>query len=121
MSGKLSQIAIDGIIREETRKVNGRLGFSNHLSPICRKKGLNPEDFGEVYEGLWRNVIQICHSHLKNTISVKKRYEEEIAKSPQQCKDEKGESHRQAEWRERIEKHPLGYRKRAEDSNRSPF
>lgn len=76
MSDKLYQIIIDAVIKEETRKATERLGFFNHLIPICYRKRLSSENFEEIYGGLLKNIIKFCEARLKNTIATKKRYEE---------------------------------------------
>lgn len=83
MNKELDQIMIDHIVNEGKQKANEKLGFFNTLIQTCLKKGLTSEDVGRVYEEFWRGVMQICESRLRNTIAIKKRYQEEIAKQQQ--------------------------------------
>ena len=78
---KRCQIDIERIVKEETRNASGRLGFLNNLAHTCLKNGLTPEEYTEVYEKVIRNMMKICESRLKLSISKKEMYKNEIAKA----------------------------------------
>ena len=75
------KIHMENIVKEETMKANDKLGFLNNITPVCIKKGLTSSEYIEVYEGVIRNIMQICDSRLKNSFANKRRYKEETKKT----------------------------------------
>lgn len=102
------KIIVEKLITEETRKMNEKIGHLNHLDSICLNRELTSEEFIEVYERIWRNLMKICDNHLKNSFSRKERYENEIKKAfkPISCVDFDHRT-RQDKWLERIENKPV--------------
>ena len=75
------KIEAERIIKEETRKINEKLNYLNHLDSICRNKDLTDEEFLSVYEGVLRNTIKMCESRLITSFSIKERYKKKVAKA----------------------------------------
>lgn len=76
------RIWIGNLVKNGTTKANEKLSFLNdELISICIKNGLTSTEHIEVYEGVIRNIMQICDSRLKNSFANKRRYKEKIAEN----------------------------------------
>lgn len=80
MNKQYRKIVVNKVVAEWTKKIVEKIGHLNDLDYECLNKGLEPNEFAQIYESILRGVGRNCESKLKNTFARKERYEQKIAK-----------------------------------------